>query len=130
MGETPMAVQTAKRRKGSVGPYTAHKDLSAISLRSVEGRILKKVRADLLEEIGGVPTASQRVLLDRAAMLNLQIALMDRKAVAAGSMTEHDQRTYIAWVNALTKCMKQLRERRPAPSERKRPMGLMKASEP
>jgi len=76
-------------------------------MRSREGLLLRKVRAELTAHVGGKPSATQSVLIERAALLNLQISMLDAKH-AAGDLTPHDQREYLAWTNALTRLMRQL----------------------
>ena len=89
------------------GPYSRPESLAHISGRTRQGRILKGVRADLTAHVGGKPSATQRVLIDRAAMLTLRIAMMDGKATD-GALSERDGREYLAWTNTLTRLMRQL----------------------
>ncbi len=89
-----------------LGPYSRAPALSTIDMRSKEGRVLRKVRAELTAHVGN-PSATQRILIERAAVLSLQIAMLDGKH-AAGGLTPHDQREYLAWTNALTRLMRQL----------------------
>ncbi|WP_241771194.1 hypothetical protein [Acidisphaera rubrifaciens] len=63
------------------------------------------MRADLLRHVGGNPTTPQRVLIERAVMLTLNLAKMDAKALATGAMSEHATREYLAWSNTLTRTM-------------------------
>jgi hypothetical protein len=50
----------------------------------------------------------QRVLIERAARLTLYIELMDAEALEAGTMTERNSRQYLAWVNALRLCLREI----------------------
>ncbi len=75
-------------------------------MRSKEGRLLRTVRAELTAHVG-TPSATQRILIERAAVLSLQIAMLDAKH-ADGGLTPHDQREYLAWTNALTRLMRQI----------------------
>ncbi len=75
-------------------------------MRSKEGLLLRKVRAELTAHVG-TPSATQRIMIERAAVLSLQIAMLDAKH-AAGGLTSHDQREYLAWTNALTRLMRHL----------------------
>lgn len=92
-----------------LGLYSRAPALSTIDMRSKEGRVLRKVREDLFAHVGN-PSATQRILIERAAVLSLQIAMLDAKHVAGG-LTPHDQREYLAWTNALTRLMRQLGQR-------------------
>ena len=90
-----------------IGPYSRPESLANISGRTREGRIVRGVRAELTAHLGGRPSATQRVLIERAAMLTLRIALMDARATRGG-MSERDGREYLAWTNTLTRLMRQL----------------------
>jgi hypothetical protein len=65
-------------------------------------------RAELVGHCGGVPSQTQKVMIERAVWLSLRIALLDRKQAEMGDMTEHDSKTYLAWVGSLTRLMKDL----------------------
>ncbi len=68
---------------------------------------MRGVRAELTAHLGGRPSATQRVLIDRAAMLTLQIAMMDARQASCG-LSPRDSREYLAWTNTLTRLMRQL----------------------
>lgn len=73
--------------------------------------MLRAVRADLAAHVGGKPSAVQRALIDQAAMLQLHVAAMDRKAAEAetcGCLSERDARQYLAWCNSLSRLLRQL----------------------
>lgn len=89
------------------GPYSRPESLGKISGRTREGRILKMVRAELSAHVGGKPSATQNVLIERAAMLTLRIGMMDATN-PDGRLTERDAREYLAWTNTLTRLMRQL----------------------
>ena len=90
-----------------IGPYSLPGALAKLDGRTREARLMREARAELVAHVGGTPSATQRVLIERAANLTLQIAMLDAKH-AAGGMTEHDGRQYLAWVNTLTRLMRQL----------------------
>jgi hypothetical protein len=70
---------------------------------------MRRTRADLVAHVGGAPSATQRALIDRAVMLTVHLAMIDRKALQPGAeLTEFDRRQYLAWSNALTRLMRQL----------------------
>jgi hypothetical protein len=76
--------------------------------RSREARFMRDRRAELVAHCGGAPSQTQRVMIERAVWLSLRIALLDRKQAEMGDMTEHDSKTYLAWVGSLTRLMKDL----------------------
>ncbi len=84
-----------------IGPYTRLMSLKSIDGRRREAKLLQQVRAELTEHVGGKPTVPQRMLIERAAALTLRVALLDRKVLDEGVMTEHDSRIYLGWSRAL-----------------------------
>ncbi len=73
--------------------------------RTSEAKLIDQVRVDLTTHVGGKPTATQRLLIDRAAMLTFQVHMMDRQALKDGAMSEHTCRQYLAWSNTLTRTL-------------------------
>ncbi len=92
----------------SIGPYSRPAALAKWDGRTKEARILRETREALTEHVGGAPSAVQRRLIERAAVLTLRVAQLDAKAADAGAMTEHDTRTYLAWSNTLTRTLREL----------------------
>jgi hypothetical protein len=60
------------------------------------------IREELLEHIGGEPTVTQRILIERAAILTLRLAKIDQKIVDDQPFALIDNNSPIAWQNALT----------------------------
>ena len=81
---------------------------AGVTAKSREGRLIKEVRAELLGHVGGAPSATQRALVERCVMLSVHLARMDTKALAAGAMSDHASREYLAWSNTLTRTLRQL----------------------
>jgi hypothetical protein len=73
--------------------------------RTSEAKLINEVRSALVAHVGGKPTATQSMLIDRAAMLTFQVQMMDRAALKAGEMSEHACRSYLAWNNTLTRTL-------------------------
>ncbi len=69
---------------------------------------MARVRAELAQHLGGSPSATQRILIDRAAALSLRIHLMDRESARSGEMSERNGRQYLAWSNSLTRVLRQI----------------------
>ena len=89
--------------------------------RTREAKLLAEVRADLTEHVGGAPSATQRRLIERCAWLSLHVAQLDAKVAEGGAMTEHDQRTYLAWNDTLTRTLRQLGLKGASPPRRTSP---------
>ena len=77
----------------------------SIDGRTKEAALLRRVRADLTAHVGGGPTASQAVLIERAAVLSLQLARLDI-SLAAGAPV--DEERYLAWSNSLGRVIARL----------------------
>jgi hypothetical protein len=103
------AEQPNKRRRAALGPHTReHRLLEGIDWRTREGQVLIAARAELTAHVGGSPNNVQRALIERAARLMFYLELMDREALATGTMTERNSRQYLAWVNALRLCLREI----------------------
>ncbi len=87
------------------------------------------VRSQLTAHVGGKPSAPMQMLIERAAWLTIHVAQLDAKAVSGGTISEHDQRTYLAWSNTLTRTLRTLgltaapqRPQTPAEAMARRPL--------
>jgi hypothetical protein len=99
--------------------------MAGVTTRTAEGRLIRDVRRDLIKHVGGEPSATQRVMIERAVMLTVQLGRMDAKALADGAMSEHASREYLAWSNTLTRTMKALGTKGPDQEEELDPIEYM-----
>ncbi len=70
--------------------------------------MMRRVRKDLVAHVGGKPSVTQSMLIERIVNLSLRVATMDRKFTATGEMTEHDTATYLAWSSSLSRLLREL----------------------
>lgn len=91
-----------------IGPHSRPDKLAVVDGRRAEAKLMKAIRAELAQHVGGTPSATQRMLIERCAMLSLRIQLMDRIALKEGAMTEKSAREYLCWTNALSRLLRQL----------------------
>ena len=103
-------------KSGAVGPYSGPVTLAKVDGRTREGRLLREHTAELLDHIGGDPSAPQRRLVELASNLALHMALMDRRFVQANAVTEREGRQYLAWANAYRRTLQAIGLDRRAPS--------------
>jgi hypothetical protein len=89
-------------------PYSRPTAYAKIDGRTWQGRLLEESRQDFTRHVGGDPSVVQRHLIERAAMLTLHMAQIDRRTAEGHAMTEHDSRTYLAWSNSLTRTLAHL----------------------
>jgi hypothetical protein len=85
-----------------IGAYSKAKTLAQRDGRTREGRYLRAVTREMVQHVGGNPSATERVLIDQAAQLRLRLAIMDKKFADTGDFTDHDRRSYLAFANSLT----------------------------
>jgi hypothetical protein len=74
----------------------------------VRARFLTAVRKQLTAHVGGNPNFVQRQLIERGARLTLYVEMLDARSLKAGSMSDHDQKQYLAWSNSLVRVLRDL----------------------
>jgi hypothetical protein len=91
------------------GAYSKDIVLARPSGRTKEGRLLRQIRSALFSHFGGESklTPPQRMLVERACMLQLRVATLDRK-IRDGTFSEYDSKTYLAFSNSLARTLKTL----------------------
>jgi hypothetical protein len=75
-----------------IGPHSRPNVLAKLDGRRREARLMQQVREHLMRHLGGSPSAVQRALVDRVAILSLHVALFDARALKAGGLSERDGR--------------------------------------
>jgi hypothetical protein len=105
---TPEKSATDRRR---LGPYSRKLHRGAIGDcvdgRSAEGRFIRDLEKQLVDHVGGSPTITQRLLIERVIRINIQLGALDQK-VASGCWTDHDARTHAGLQNAYRLTMREL----------------------
>jgi hypothetical protein len=66
--------------------------------RSREGRFLTKIERELIAQIGGQPSFTQKMLIRRLARAMLRLELIEEK-MTEGVLSAHDGRTFSALSN-------------------------------
>src|SRR5687767_5090242 len=92
------------RNSNKVGPYSKLLRRGAIGKladgRSALGRLIRHLEAELVAHVGGSPTITQRLLIERLIKTRIQLDLLDEK-LARGEWTGNDSRTYGGLLNAM-----------------------------
>jgi hypothetical protein len=88
-----------------LGPYSCLYKLAKLDGRTREAALVRRVREELLAHVGQRPTITQRLLIDRAAILSLRLAQIDRRIFADETLTILDNNQTVAWQNALTRVL-------------------------
>ena len=100
-----------------VGVHSRRIALGDIDGRLREAKLMRETTEELTAHCGGNPSAVERRLIQRAAILHLRLALMDAQTDADGSMTEKHAREYLCWSNAYCRTLRLL-GLKGAPTER------------
>lgn len=103
---------TEEKARG-VGPYSRPHALAKLDRRTREARLMQNVREDLLRHLGGHASAVEAMLIERAAVLSLRVAMFDQQ-ILEGGLSERNQREYLAISNTLTRLLRQLGMKGPA----------------
>jgi hypothetical protein len=85
----------------------------AIDGRLAEGKLERRVIRDLVEHVGGSPTAPQRILIELSAKLTVALAVMSDKLVTKGCIDEAESKYYLAWVGHLRRNLETLGLKQP-----------------
>jgi hypothetical protein len=104
MQENAEMPATSPATMPQIGPYSRPPALARLDQRTREAKLLREATADLTAHVGGKPSAVQRRLIERAAMLALRLALMDAKE-PHGGLSERDAREYLCWNNAYVRTL-------------------------
>lgn len=91
-----------------LGPFSRQSRLYLIDGRRAEAKLLNEIRAELTAHVGGNPSAVQRRLIERAALIHLRLHLMDQQTLSDPVMGERNSRYYLAWSGAYTRLLVQL----------------------
>jgi hypothetical protein len=102
----PMARNREMERAGAmpgkapkIGPYSRPHTLAKLDQRTREAAMLRRIRAEMAEWVGGNPSAGQIMAIDRLAIVTLRLALFDQKIALGQPITDHDSRSYHALHN-------------------------------
>ena len=92
-----------------LGAYAKEIVLARPDGRTKEARLLRQARRALIAHLGGEArlSAPQRALVERAAMLQLRCAVLDKK-ILDGTFSEYDAKTYLAFSNSLRRSLEAL----------------------
>jgi hypothetical protein len=85
--------------------------------RTREAKLVASVRRDLIDHVGGRPSATQSALIDQICQIRLRLSAMDRRFAESGMLSEHDGKQYLAWANSSSRMLRALGTK-PARQER------------
>jgi len=110
-----------QQRKSRFGPYARvytgrsgmQFGITKLDRRTKEAEFLQVVRTALLQQVGPNAAVAQLILVDRAAILSLRLAQIDRRILADRPLTVLDNNQIVAWQNCLTRVLKALDANKP-----------------
>jgi hypothetical protein len=95
--------QPGRKVRKALGPYSRvlRRGVIAdyIDGRSTLGRFIRDLERQLTQHVGGDPSITQKLLIERLIKIRVQLDLLDKK-LARGEWTHLDGRTYAALLNA------------------------------
>jgi hypothetical protein len=82
--------------------------LARLDRRTKASRLTRRIRAELLAQIGPAATPAQIMLVERIVTLRLHVERFDAKAAENDGLNEHDRKAYLAYSNSLTRALRTL----------------------
>ena len=103
--------QPGRKNRKVLGPYSRvlRRGVIADSIdgRSTLGRFIRDLERQLTQHVGGDPSITQKLLIERLIKIRLQLDLLDKK-LAEGGWTHLDGRTYAGLLNAYRLTVREL----------------------
>jgi hypothetical protein len=86
---------------------------SAIDGRSVQGKYARNLEIALIQHVGGAPSIAQKLLIDQAIKIRLQLNALGEK-LDSGEWTDHDRRTFGGLMNCFRLTLRDIGLKSPA----------------
>ena len=96
----------ASRASKLAGPFSSEKTLATLDRRTRAGRIYKQVMAQLIEHLGGAPSATERLMIESAAIKSVRLHLLSEKLLN-GEDVASDHHA-LAWLESLRRDLQSL----------------------
>src|SRR3954452_14000136 len=90
--------------RATVGPWEARRQLSFVNRNHERGRFVAALRAEMIADLGGDPSAAKRLLVDMATYAALQVSRIVTPDLARGEDLTREQ------VDDLAKWQRELRD--------------------
>lgn len=97
-----MPGQTKTRRKPvKPGPFSRDKTLSRLDRRTKAGKLMRTIAGDLVNDLGGDPSAAERLLIQAASVKAVRLSLLADMLLEGGDIGEGSDHHAIAWFNSM-----------------------------
>jgi hypothetical protein len=98
-GENSPKGRLGKRNKPQIGPFSRDRSIVTVDLRYRAGRILKQVRDDLTQQLGGAPTAAEALMIQAASVKAVRLYMMSDVLLERGDI--HSDEKALSWANSM-----------------------------
>ncbi len=94
-------VKLPKSKRRSPGPFSKDRAIVRMDKRTRAGRIMRTIRADLIDHCGGVPSAAERILIESAALKATRLHLISERVINGAAFEAGESEKTISWANSL-----------------------------
>ena len=91
-----------------IGPYSKDSGLAKLDHRTREGKFVLAIEAELRRHLGGSPSVPQQLLAKLASIKALRISLMVPLVLTEASISERNDREFLAWANSFRRDLETL----------------------
>lgn len=77
------------------------RNLATVDRRTKAGRVLRTVEADLVDHVGGHPSAAEMLLIRSASIKATRLSLLSEKLLSGEDLSAHADDHSLAWLNSL-----------------------------
>ena len=83
------------------GPFARDRSLTTIDRRTKARRVLRQTRADLIDMLGGYPTAAESLLIQAASIKAVRLFLMSEQILSGNNFGEGSDAHALAYLNSM-----------------------------
>jgi hypothetical protein len=91
-----------------IRPRSNLHSLQRIDQRTKAGQLYRRVHTELTAAVGGNPDFTQRLLIERCAIMQVRLAMIDEEILAGRMLSDIGDRSTISWANCLRRTLAQL----------------------
>ena len=101
MSEPSKSPKKKFRTGAGVGFASRDRSLTSLDRRTRAGRVLRTVEADLIEHVGGHPTAAELLIIKSASIKACRLALLTERLLTSGELATSAEDHALAWLNSM-----------------------------
>ena len=83
------------------GPLSRDHRIASLDRRTRAGRVLRTVERDLIEHVGGHPTAAERLIINSAALKATRLSLLCERLLEDRELSDSSDGQALAWLNSM-----------------------------